>query len=77
MGVGGFHLFRASDDTLKWTAQQLQALGYRSLVGAHCTGAAATYRIADILDMPRERVSIGAVGTRIGADRTIHRSSIE
>ena len=77
MGIGGFHLFRANDETIRWTADQLLELGYESLVGAHCTGALPTYAIGRQLGWPNDRISIGAVGTRIGGDRTIHRASIE
>lgn len=77
MGVGGFHLFRAGDETVSWTAGKLKEFGYRRFVGAHCTGARATFQIADHLGLPSSSVSIGAVGTRIDTDLEIHPASID
>ena len=77
MGVGGFHLFRASDETVSWTAGKLKEFGCQKFVGAHCTGARATYHIRDHLGLPDSSVSIGAVGTRIDTDLVIHPASIE
>ncbi|MFT7652628.1 MAG: 7,8-dihydropterin-6-yl-methyl-4-(beta-D-ribofuranosyl)aminobenzene 5'-phosphate synthase [Limisphaerales bacterium] len=77
MGVGGFHLFRASTEVLDWTAEHLRAVGMESLVGAHCTGTAATYHLKEQLNLPASKVSIGAVGTRIDASLNIIRASVE
>ncbi len=77
MGVGGFHLFRGSDETIAWTAAKLQAFGLTKLVGAHCTGAHATHQIGTLLGLPRRDISIGAVGTVIDSDFNIVRASIE
>src|SRR5262249_49498410 len=43
--VGGFHLYPLDDAGLDWTADQLRALGVQNLVGAHCTGLEAVYRL--------------------------------
>jgi 7,8-dihydropterin-6-yl-methyl-4-(beta-D-ribofuranosyl)aminobenzene 5'-phosphate synthase len=77
MGVGGFHLFRASDETVSWTAGKLEEFGYQKFVGAHCTGAHATFQIREHLDLPNSSVSIGAIGTRIDSALQIHPVSIE
>ena len=77
MGVGGFHLFRASEEVLDWTAEHLEAAGLQSFVGAHCTGTGATYHLKEQLNLPASKVSIGAVGTQIDASLTIIRSSVE
>ena len=77
MGVGGFHLFRASPETVTWTAEHLERFGLRKLVGAHCTGISATYQIGNTLDLPRSALSVGAVGTRIDRNLNIIRASIE
>lgn len=77
MGVGGFHLFRASTEVLDWTAGHLQAVGMESFVGAHCTGTAATYYLKEHLNLPASKVSIGAVGTRIDSSLNIIRASVE
>jgi len=77
LGVGGFHLFTASDRVIDWTASQLDAFGYKKFVGAHCTGAHATHRIADLLNISRKDVSIGAIGTQITEGLSIRRASID
>ena len=77
MGVGGFHLFRASNEVLDWTAGHMQAVGMESFVGAHCTGTAATYYLKDRLNLPASKVSIGAVGTQIDSSLNIIRASVE
>lgn len=77
MGVGGFHLFRASKDTLDWTSDMLGKYGLKKLVGAHCTGIGATFHIADRLNLPHSDISVGAIGTRIDPNFKIQRSSIE
>jgi 7,8-dihydropterin-6-yl-methyl-4-(beta-D-ribofuranosyl)aminobenzene 5'-phosphate synthase len=60
--IGGFHLFAASDATLEWTAGRLRAAGLRHLLGAHCTGIDAVYRLRSLLALPRESAVVGAVG---------------
>ena len=77
MAVGGFHLFQANDATIAWTGAELQRFGVRKFVGAHCTGAYATRRLADYLELPRSSVSMGAIGTRIDRSLQIVPSSIE
>ena len=49
--IGGFHLFAATDAQLEWTAGRLQAVGIRHLLGAHCTGIEAVFRLRQ-LDRP-------------------------
>jgi len=77
MALGGFHLFQGSDATIDWTGRALLERGVQRFVGAHCTGAYATRRLADLLELPRSRVSMGAVGTRIDQEMNIVPSSIE
>jgi 7,8-dihydropterin-6-yl-methyl-4-(beta-D-ribofuranosyl)aminobenzene 5'-phosphate synthase len=60
--IGGFHLFPASDDTLKWTAGKLHEFGLQNLLGAHCTGIEAVYRLRELLGLPRGTANVGAVG---------------
>jgi 7,8-dihydropterin-6-yl-methyl-4-(beta-D-ribofuranosyl)aminobenzene 5'-phosphate synthase len=62
--IGGFHLFNASEDTLRWTAENLRAEGLGHLLGSHCTGFETVVRIRELAAMQRERAVIGAVGTR-------------
>ena len=60
--VGGFHLFAASDETLSWTAGKLKEFGVRYLVGAHCTGIEALYRLRELIGLTRQTAVVGAVG---------------
>lgn len=60
--MGGFHLFAASDDTLTWTASKLKEFGVRQLMGAHCTGVEAVFRLRQMLGLTREAAIVGAVG---------------
>lgn len=61
--VGGFHLFAASDATLAWTANKLREFGLRYLLGAHCTGIEAVYRLRAMLRLTRQTAVVGAVGS--------------
>ena len=61
----------------KGTGAALQRFGVQQFVGAHCTGAYATRKLADILELPRSAVSMGAIGTRIDPSLNIVPSSIE
>lgn len=60
--MGGFHLFAASDETLAWTAGKLKEFGVRNLMGAHCTGIEALYRLRQLAGLTRETAIVGAVG---------------
>ncbi|HWI20861.1 MAG TPA: hypothetical protein VNT81_24070, partial [Vicinamibacterales bacterium] len=60
--MGGFHLFAASDETLAWTAGKLKEFGVRQLMGAHCTGIEAVYRLRQLVGLTRETAVVGAVG---------------
>ena len=43
--LGGLHLFPATDETLDWTAGKMKEFGVANLIGAHCTGIEAVYRL--------------------------------
>lgn len=60
--IGGFHLFAASDETLAWTADKFKAFGVRHLLGAHCTGIEAVYRLRELVGLTRATAVVGAVG---------------
>lgn len=60
--LGGFHLYQASDDTLSWTAAKLKEFGLRNLLGAHCTGIEAVYRLRRLTGLGRRTAAVGAVG---------------
>ena len=60
--IGGLHLFAADDKHLEWTASKLKAFGVQQLVGAHCTGIEAVYRIRELAGLNRQTCMVGAVG---------------
>ncbi|MEW6321862.1 MAG: MBL fold metallo-hydrolase [Acidobacteriota bacterium] len=60
--IGGLHLFTASDEHLAWTAGQFKAFGVQQLMGAHCTGIEAVYRIRELAGLTRQTCMVGAVG---------------
>jgi 7,8-dihydropterin-6-yl-methyl-4-(beta-D-ribofuranosyl)aminobenzene 5'-phosphate synthase len=60
--IGGFHLFAASDETLAWTAAKFREFGVRHLLGAHCTGIEAVYRLRQLVGLTRATAVVGAVG---------------
>lgn len=61
--IGGFHLFGASDDVLDWTGGRLKALGVRNLLGAHCTGIEAVFRLRQLIGLARQTAVVAAVGS--------------
>lgn len=60
--IGGYHLFAASDATLEWTAGKLRDFGLKNLIGAHCTGIEAVYRLRELTGLERRTAVVGAVG---------------
>lgn len=61
--IGGFHLFAATDAALEWTATKLREFGLQHLLGAHCTGIEAVYRIRSLAGLTRRTAVVGAVGS--------------
>jgi len=61
--IGGFHLFAATDEQLEWTAGRLRAVGLRHLLGAHCTGIEAVFRLRQLTGLARREAVVGAVGS--------------
>jgi 7,8-dihydropterin-6-yl-methyl-4-(beta-D-ribofuranosyl)aminobenzene 5'-phosphate synthase len=61
--IGGFHLFGASDAVLQWTGERLRALGVRNLLGAHCTGIEAVFRLRQVAGLARSTAVVAAVGS--------------
>lgn len=60
--IGGFHLFAADDEKLQWTAGKLREFGLQNLLGAHCTGIEATYRLRELAGLSRRTAAVAAVG---------------
>jgi 7,8-dihydropterin-6-yl-methyl-4-(beta-D-ribofuranosyl)aminobenzene 5'-phosphate synthase len=61
--IGGLHLYPASDEQLNWTAEKLKGFKVANLLGAHCTGIEAVYRIRERLGLPRRCAVVGSVGS--------------
>jgi 7,8-dihydropterin-6-yl-methyl-4-(beta-D-ribofuranosyl)aminobenzene 5'-phosphate synthase len=61
--VGGLHLLDADDAALAWTADRMREAGVRQILGAHCTGLEAVYRLRALLGLDRASVVVGAVGS--------------
>jgi 7,8-dihydropterin-6-yl-methyl-4-(beta-D-ribofuranosyl)aminobenzene 5'-phosphate synthase len=74
--IGGFHLFSADDATLDWTAGELRRMGLMNLVGAHCTGIEAVYRLRARIGLARETCVVGAVGASFDLSGGIHPGDI-
>jgi 7,8-dihydropterin-6-yl-methyl-4-(beta-D-ribofuranosyl)aminobenzene 5'-phosphate synthase len=66
--VGGFHLYPLDDARLDWTADHLRPFGVQNLVGAHCTGIEAVFRLRDRLGLARKTAVVGAVGASFSLD---------
>jgi 7,8-dihydropterin-6-yl-methyl-4-(beta-D-ribofuranosyl)aminobenzene 5'-phosphate synthase len=60
--LGGFHLYPLDDERLDWTASRLHEFGVDNLMGAHCTGIEAVYRLRERLGLSRRTAVVGAVG---------------
>jgi 7,8-dihydropterin-6-yl-methyl-4-(beta-D-ribofuranosyl)aminobenzene 5'-phosphate synthase len=69
--VGGLHLFALDDEKLNWTADQLKANGLASLLGAHCTGIEAVYRIRQRAGLDRKTAVVGSVGSSFTLEQGI------
>jgi 7,8-dihydropterin-6-yl-methyl-4-(beta-D-ribofuranosyl)aminobenzene 5'-phosphate synthase len=69
--LGGFHLFAASDAHLEWTAGRLREFGLRYLLGAHCTGIEAVFRLRQLAGLSRATAVVGAVGSSFALGRGI------
>lgn len=61
--IGGFHLFAATDEQLEWTAGRLRGVGLRHLLGAHCTGIEAVFRLRQLTALARRNAVVAAVGS--------------
>jgi len=69
--IGGFHLMRASDATLDWTARKLREFGLVNFIGAHCTGIEPVYRIREKAGLNRQTCIVGGVGDQFSLDKGI------
>jgi len=60
--VGGLHLFAASDEQVNWTGDEFKEFKVANLLGAHCTGIEAVYRLRDRAGLTRKSALVGSVG---------------
>ena len=60
--LGGFHLLAASDEHLAWTSAQLRRFQVEHVLGAHCTGIEAVFRIREQCALSRGTAVVGSVG---------------
>lgn len=61
--IGGFHLFELDDSRLGWTAAKLREFGLKHLLGGHCTGVEAVYRLRQLTGLDRRTCVVSAVGS--------------
>ncbi len=69
--IGGLHLFAATDSVLAWTAGRLRQVQLSYLLGGHCTGIEAVYRIRELAALGRKRAVVAAVGSSFDASKGI------
>jgi 7,8-dihydropterin-6-yl-methyl-4-(beta-D-ribofuranosyl)aminobenzene 5'-phosphate synthase len=69
--IGGLHLFAASDSAIAWTAARLRTARLGYLLGAHCTGIEAVFRIRELAALGRKRAVVAAVGASFDASKGI------
>jgi 7,8-dihydropterin-6-yl-methyl-4-(beta-D-ribofuranosyl)aminobenzene 5'-phosphate synthase len=74
--IGGVHLFRASDQTLSWTAGKMREFGLENFIGAHCTGIETVFRLRGELGLDRSTCVVGAVGATFEAGKGINPRAI-
>lgn len=70
--IGGLHLFQADDETLAWTAERMAAMNVENLMGGHCTGIEAVFRLRAQAGLKRETAVVAAVGSSFELGRGIH-----
>lgn len=70
--VGGLHLFAATDKQLDWTGDELKQFHVANLLGAHCTGIEAVYRLRDRAGLTRKSAVVATVGSTFVLGEGIH-----
>ncbi len=61
--VGGLHLFPAKDEQVDWTADEFKQFRVANLLGAHCTGIEAVYRLRERAGLTRKSAVVATVGS--------------
>ena len=59
------------DERLDWTAGKLREFGVKYLLGGHCTGIEAVYRLRQQIGLTRQECVVSAVGSSFTLDRGI------
>lgn len=70
--IGGLHLFAADEAHLQWTGDRLKTFGVQQLVGAHCTGIEAVYRLRVLAGLTRQTCLVGSVGSSFSSKTGIN-----
>jgi len=61
--IGGLHLYPATDEQLDWTGDKMKEFHVSNLLGAHCTGIEAVYRLRDRVGLTRKSAVVATVGS--------------
>jgi 7,8-dihydropterin-6-yl-methyl-4-(beta-D-ribofuranosyl)aminobenzene 5'-phosphate synthase len=61
--IGGLHLYPATDQQLDWTGDKMKEFHVANLLGAHCTGIEAVYRLRDRAGLTRKSAVVATVGS--------------
>jgi 7,8-dihydropterin-6-yl-methyl-4-(beta-D-ribofuranosyl)aminobenzene 5'-phosphate synthase len=61
--IGGLHLYAATDEQLDWTGDKMKEFHVANLLGAHCTGIEAVYRLRDRAGLTRKSAVVATVGS--------------
>jgi 7,8-dihydropterin-6-yl-methyl-4-(beta-D-ribofuranosyl)aminobenzene 5'-phosphate synthase len=61
--LGGLHLLDADEAQLAWTAKRMHGAAVQYLLGAHCTGLEAVYRLRALAKLSRATAVVGGVGS--------------
>lgn len=67
--IGGLHLFAADEKTLAWTGGKLREFQVGALLGGHCTGIEAVFRLRELAGLTRETCVVSAVGSSFESGR--------
>jgi 7,8-dihydropterin-6-yl-methyl-4-(beta-D-ribofuranosyl)aminobenzene 5'-phosphate synthase len=74
--IGGLHLFTATEEQLAWTARKMKEFHVAQILGAHCTGIEAVYRLRALLELKRGASVVGTVGATFDLKDGIRTGSI-
>lgn len=70
--VGGLHLFPASDEQVNWTGDKMKEFKVANLLGAHCTGLEAVYRLRERAGLTRKSAVVASIGSTFTLAEGIH-----